>query len=55
MRVVLTISKILTAHLKLFKNDKNAYFISKALFILKIFKFLPWLFDHLEKIARLES
>ena len=28
---------------------KNAlYFIVKALFVLKIFKFLPWLFGHVE-------
>ena len=31
---------------------KNAfYFILKALFVLKIFKFLPWLFVHVEKMA----
>ena len=29
---------------------KNAfYFMSKGLFILKIFKFLSWLFDHVVK------
>ena len=29
---------------------KNAfYFTLKALFVLKIFKFLPWLFSHVEK------
>ena len=29
---------------------KNAfYFTLKALFVLKIFKFLSWLFDHVEK------
>ena len=29
---------------------KNAfYFTSKALFVLKIFKFLPWLFDQVAK------
>ena len=34
------------------KMMKNAfYFILKALFILKIFKFLSLLFDHLEKTA----
>ena len=27
------------------KMIKNAYFIFKALFVLKIFKFLSWLFD----------
>ena len=32
------------------KMMKNAFFISsKALFILKIFKFLSWIFGHLEK------
>ena len=37
------------------KMVKNAfYFILKALFILKIFKFLPWLFGHIEKTAWLE-
>ena len=34
---------------------KNAfYLILKALFVLKIFKFLSWLFGHVEKTARLE-
>ena len=37
-----------------FKNDKNAYFTLKALFVLKIFKFLSWLFGHVEKTAQLE-
>ena len=33
---------------------KNAfYFTLKALFVLKIFKFLSWLFDHVEKTADL--
>ena len=37
------------------KMMKNAfYFTLKALFILKIFKFLSWLFRHVEKTARLE-
>ena len=37
------------------KIVKNAfYFILKALFILKIFKFLSWLFGHVEKTAWLE-
>ena len=32
------------------KMMENAfYFTLKALFILKIFKFLSWLFDHVEK------
>ena len=31
---------------------KNAfYFISKALFVLKIFKFSSWLFGHVQKTA----
>ena len=35
---------------------KNAfYFILKALFVLKIFKFLSWLFGHVEKTAWLEK
>ena len=34
------------------KND--FYFILKALFVLKIFKFLSWLFGHIEKTAWLE-
>ena len=34
---------------------KNAfYFILKALFILKIFKFLSWIFGHIEKTAWIE-
>ena len=37
------------------KMMKNAfYFILKALFVLKIFKFLSWLFGHAEKTAWLE-
>ena len=37
------------------KMMKNAfYFISKPLFVLKIFKFLSWLFGHVEKTTRLE-
>ena len=39
----------------LFKMMKNAfYFILKALFVLKIFKFLLWLFGHGAKMAWLE-
>ena len=39
----------------LLKMMKNAfYFILKALFVLKIFKFLSWLFGHVEKTAWLE-
>ena len=41
---------------KPFKNDENAfYFILKALFVLKIFKCLSWLFGHIEKTAWWES
>ena len=37
------------------KMMKNAFhFILKALFILKIFKFLSWLFGHVEKMAWLD-
>ena len=37
------------------KMMKNAfYFILNALFVLKIFKFLSWLFGHVEKMAWLE-
>ena len=37
------------------KMMENAfYFILKALFVLKIFKFLSWLFGHVEKTAWLE-
>ena len=37
------------------KMTKNVfYFILKALFVLKIFKFLPWLFGHVEETAWLE-
>ena len=39
-------------HWKPFKYDKNAfYFILKALFVLKIFKFLSWLFSHVKNTA----
>ena len=34
------------------KND--FYFILKAVFVLKIFKFLSWLFRYVEKVAWLE-
>ena len=46
----------LFASLKAFvKMMKNAfYFILKALFVLKIFKFLSWLFGHVERTAWLE-
>ena len=36
--------------LKAFKDDENAFYFSlKALFVSKIFKFLSWLFGHVEK------
>ena len=38
---------------KMMKND--FYFILKALSALKIFKFLSWLFGHVEKTASLEK
>ena len=38
---------------KPFKNNAF-YFILKTLFVLKIFKFLSYLFDHVEKTAWLE-
>ena len=31
------------------------YFILKALFVLKIFKFLPWFFDDLGRMTWLEK
>ena len=40
------------APLKMIKND--FYFTLKALFVLKMFNSLSWLFGHLEKTARLE-
>ena len=39
--------------LKVMKNDY--YFILKAIFVLKIFKFLSWLFDHYQKTAWLKD
>ena len=37
------------------KMMKNAfYFTSIALFVLKIFKFLPWLFGHVEETGWFE-
>ena len=37
------------------KNEEKCFLlILKALFVLKIFKFLPWLFRHVEKTAWLE-
>ena len=37
------------------KNDKRCFFILKALFVLKLFKFFSWFSGHVEKTARLES
>ena len=54
IKVTLTFQKILCSLLdwKPFKVDENAfYFILKAFFILKIFKFLLRLFGHVEKMA----
>ena len=40
---------------KPFKNYENVfYFILKALFVLKIFTFLSWLFGHVGNVAWLE-
>ena len=36
-------------------KNANAYFILKALFVFKIFKFLSWLFGHVEKMALKEK
>ena len=37
------------------KMMKNAFYLTlKALFVLKIFKFLSWFFGHVEKTGRLE-
>ena len=48
--------KIICCNDSLSKILKNAfYFILKALFILKIFKFLSWHFGHVEKMAWLEE
>ena len=35
-------------------DEKFFYFILKALFVLKLFKFLSWLFGHAGKTAWLE-
>ena len=39
--------------LKMMKN--TFYFILKVLFILKLFKFLSWVFGHVEKTAWLDQ
>ena len=43
---------LMESPLKMMKN--TFYFILKALFVLKIFKFLSWLFGHVGKTAWLE-
>ena len=49
-------SSLFASMLALQKMMKNAfYFIIKALFVLKIFKFLSWLFGHVGKTAWLED
>ena len=53
----LTLQKVsfLCCNENLLKMMKNAfYFISKALFVLKIFKFLSWLVGHVDNTAWLE-
>ena len=38
-----------------FKNDENCFcFTLKDIFVLKIFKFLSWLYGHVEKTTWLE-
>ena len=53
LRVLLAHSKVSTFLQffgKPFKNDKKAfYFTLETLFVLKIFKYLPWLFGHVGK------
>ena len=45
----------LFAWFKALQNDEECFcFILKVLFVLKIFKFLSWLFGHVEKPAWLE-
>ena len=55
LKVGLSPSKKISFYLlqwKPFKNDENSfYFILKALFVLKIFKFLSWHFGHVEETA----
>ena len=43
---------LMESPLKMIRN--TFYFILKGLFVLKIFKFLSWLFGHVEKAAWLE-
>ena len=42
---------------KPFKNDKKFFLfhLKSYLFVLKIFKFLSWLFGHVKKTVRLEG
>ena len=46
------IIRFIESPLKIMKNA--FYFILKTFFVLKIFQFLSWLFNHVEKIAWLE-
>ena len=51
IKVALSSLRILLAAGSPLKMMKNAfYFMPKALFVLKIFKFLSWLFGHLAKL-----
>ena len=44
--------KLIFGNWKTFKTDENAfYFTLKALVVLEIFKFLSWLFGHVEETA----
>ena len=46
---------LLKSDSKLAKKHFKSSFILKALFVLKILKFLSWLFGHVEKTAWLET
>ena len=51
IKVALSSLRILLAAESPLKMMKNAfYFMSKALFVLKILKFLSWLFGHVAKL-----
>ena len=51
IKVALSSLRILLAAESPLKMMKNAfYFVSKALFALKIFKFLSWIFSHVAKL-----
>ena len=47
-------SQFLISESPLKMMKKAFYFTLKSLFVLKIFKFLSWLFGHVEKMAWLE-